>query len=425
MGDPYPFQITGSEFLSERPRALLADDMGLGKTMQAIRAWDRLGARQVVVVCPASVRPVWYDEAQQWSLFDPELHVYSYAELVSNQNTLARVRQLRPDVLIGDEIHYAKSPKAKRSRVFYRLLAPQAEHVWGLTGTPAPKNIADLWTHARFLGRETLSYGDWANHFAVTAPSDYWPGWRVVRHRLEKRADLHQRLKSWFLRRRLQDVEAELPPIRWGMLWVDPGDVRLDPPRDVLEEQAKLRTLLDAAKGDEEAEQILRSQIPHLAKLRRYTGVAKVAGSPLLQEINDELPGMGGKVLLFGHHRDVLDTAAEFFGHRAVVLHGGTSPRARRAAVQRFQEGDAEVFIGQTQAAGEGLTLTAAHHCIFLEPSWVPKDLAQAAKRVHRITQTKSVLIRVAALMGSIEEVIARVVTRRAREIGAFLSPQS
>src|SRR5262249_34576709 len=60
----YPFQIAGVEWLAGRQRALLADEMGLGKTAQALLALPP--GCPALVVCPASLKYNWVEEARRW-----------------------------------------------------------------------------------------------------------------------------------------------------------------------------------------------------------------------------------------------------------------------------------------------------------------------------------------------------------------------
>jgi hypothetical protein len=67
------------------------------------------------------------------------------------------------------------------------------------------------------------------------------------------------------------------------------------------------------------------------------------------------------------------------------------------------------VFIGSIQAAGVGLTLTAASTIVFAELDWVPGNVTQAEDRIHRIGQTDSVLVQHVVLDGSLDTRMVQV----------------
>ena len=52
---PYPYQLTGADYLAVHPQAFLADDMGLGKSCQAVVASDILGLDRILVLDRKSV----------------------------------------------------------------------------------------------------------------------------------------------------------------------------------------------------------------------------------------------------------------------------------------------------------------------------------------------------------------------------------
>jgi SWI/SNF-related matrix-associated actin-dependent regulator 1 of chromatin subfamily A len=96
------------------------------------------------------------------------------------------------------------------------------------------------------------------------------------------------------------------------------------------------------------------------------------------------------------------------------ALHGGTSSAARQETIDDFQNNaDCRVFIGQIQAAGVGITLTASSNSVFVESSWVPAENEQAAMRIHRIGQKNACLVRFATLAGSLDEQIQRACQRK------------
>jgi SWI/SNF-related matrix-associated actin-dependent regulator 1 of chromatin subfamily A len=162
----------------------------------------------------------------------------------------------------------------------------------------------------------------------------------------------------------------------------------------------------------------LREIAPHVAQLRRLTGLAKVKSC--VDWIEDFIEGGGGKLVVFAHHRDVIDgvnKALAAQGTYVLAITGDTPSADRQTYIDAFQDGAAQVFIGQIQAAGTGITLTAASDALFVESSWVPAENEQAAMRIHRIGQRNACLVRFAALAGSIDEDIQRAVMRKTADI--------
>jgi SWI/SNF-related matrix-associated actin-dependent regulator 1 of chromatin subfamily A len=79
------------------------------------------------------------------------------------------------------------------------------------------------------------------------------------------------------------------------------------------------------------------------------------------------------------------------------------------------------LFIGNIQAAGLGITLTAASRCIFAELSWVPAELSQAEDRLHRIGTLDSVTVQHLVLEGSLDAMMVHVLFKKQRILDAVL----
>jgi SNF2 family DNA or RNA helicase len=76
------------------------------------------------------------------------------------------------------------------------------------------------------------------------------------------------------------------------------------------------------------------------------------------------------------------------FNKIAVKIDGTISGEDRELAIKRFENDDEiKIFIGQTQAAGEGINLGAAQTVIFMEFEWTPASHEQAEGRLKGLRQ--------------------------------------
>lgn len=413
----YPHQVAGVQWLTERRRGALYDDQGLGKTAQAIVAADRVGARRVLVVCPAVVVRNWEREVREWS---PERavevvqhgrhRVGGASVVVMSHAMLLRadlVEQLVGfDLVVLDEAHFFRRPTAARTRAFFlgaNSVCRRAPRCWILSGSPMPNNDpAELWSALAGIAPERLrhegkllAYHDWRRRFCALQPTPY--GDRVVG--VLRRDELRTRLDGFALRRTKAE-ELSLPPIRYGTVALDADDVDLR----ALEAELGPVADLDALRGSTQ-----------FAVWRRLCGIAKAA--PAADLIAGDLEGGTGKVVVFAHHAEVVDILAERLdAYNPVRIVGAQSADERAESVRRFQTDAAvRVCIANITAGGVGVTLTAASDVVFVEQSFVPGDNAQAADRVYRIGQTRPVLVRYLYLPDSVDEVVTQALARKAQ----------
>ena len=134
-----------------------------------------------------------------------------------------------------------------------------------------------------------------------------------------------------------------------------------------------------------------------------------MAKLPYVLDFLNDLLEEEEKVVVFAHHRDVIDAIVKA-GENRVALVGGMTEKQKDAAVQAFQNGPARVFVGQIVAAGTGLTLTAARTVLFAELDWVPGNVTQAEDRCHRIGQKDTVRVFHLVAEGSIDARIVRAI---------------
>lgn len=450
MDELFPYQKAGAEWLSRNKLALLADEMGLGKSAQSITACDLVGALRVVVLCPASARVNWQREFQKFSLWRRDFTIITKKDqkahpdesVICSYDLSSQLVGEEFDVLILDESHYLKSPKAKRTQfVFGKTgIVRYVDKVWALSGTPMPNHIGELWVLLYSFGATSFKYEDWIQRFCTYYDGPH--GRQITGTQNIKTKEILKIIEPYMLRRKKEDVLKELPPIHFTHTVVEAGKVDLEiqdgftqwyfPENRESELMAKIdrerKTLetfvnaLDLETGNNRVSrdtmQILEAMAKSVSTLRRYSALQKM--EPVADFIEEELMfGAYDKVVIFAIHKDVIEgLRVRFRKYGSVTLYGNTDPKTRVRNIDRFQnDPKTQVFIGNIHAAGVAITLTAAHQVVFLEQSWTPGDNAQAAMRCHRIGQTKPVFVRFVGLANSIDEKVSQVLKIKARQI--------
>ncbi|PVH83872.1 hypothetical protein DL98DRAFT_558686, partial [Cadophora sp. DSE1049] len=103
------------------------------------------------------------------------------------------------------------------------------------------------------------------------------------------------------------------------------------------------------------------------------------------------------KSVIFSQWTKMLDLIAGALTHHGFQfqrIDGQSSLKQRSTAIQQFKSNPAcTVMIATVGSAGEGVELTAANHVHLIEPHWSPMAEAQAIDRVHRIGQTRDVMV--------------------------------
>ena len=413
----FGYQKEGVDFLKVRKNAMLADEPGLGKTAQAIRAAREVEAETILVICPKSPVGNWYREFRMWWPGGPTPTVINF-DLFSSRDPRPEVRetfQKNWDLIIIDEAHRLKTPTTLRTKNIYGKVTPNAARVWLLTGTPTPNHNGEMYTHLRALtpslipaaSGKPMSPTEFEDEYCNVSIHPDW-GRRILGNK--NTPQLRDILKPFILRRRKHAVLRELPPLRFS-------DFPLQNWNKKMREGADEMDVPDMPEEDLLA--YLRSNEVHVSAERRLTGLIKVPGVvDVIADVWDSQPPEWRKMIVFCHHRDVMDSIQEKIkGMKIARIDGSTSKKNRDLAVQQFQEDPyTPIFLGQITACGEALTLTAASEVLFAEFSWTPSDNYQAACRAHRIGQNNGVNARFLTLPGSIDEVIGRVAARKARE---------
>lgn len=164
---PHPYQRAAIDWIMEHPQCGLFMEMGLGKsvcTLTAIqRMIDNLWISSVLVVAPKKVaESTWSDEVAKWAHLDLRVSVVmgtpkqrlsalaTPAEVyVIGRDSVTWLQGLkdsqRPhfDMIVLDELTSFKNTSSQRFKAMKKLRV-EAAHIVGLTGTPAPNSLIDL-----------------------------------------------------------------------------------------------------------------------------------------------------------------------------------------------------------------------------------------------------------------------------------------
>ncbi len=438
-----PFQKAGVRWALQHPNTFIGDDMGLGKTVQAVGVINSdESIKKVLVVCPLSVSLNWRDEINKWQTRGLSVGVLSSKNLnfpdtdvvIGHWGIMSKVqKQLRErkwDLIVLDESHYAKNPKAQRTKAiigdFKDKIPPlQAGRKIALSGTPIPNRPIELYSILKWLDPQVS--GTWmhyATRYCDGRQTRY--GWDVSG--ASHLDELQQTLRSSILIRRLKsEVLTELPPKTrqviklslddTGLTSVVKNEQKIVTSAQAAISKAKVAVELAKAESDEaykKAVEALREAqsiaFAEMSKARHDTALAKVPS--VVAHLQDLLEDDEQKIVVFAHHRDVIQLLREnletptkdWSGVKTVSIVGGDSPESRLEAVHSFQDNPSvRVFLGSIGAAREGITLTAADIAVFAEIDWVPGNLSQAEDRIFRIGQKKPVTIQHVLLDKSID----------------------
>jgi SWI/SNF-related matrix-associated actin-dependent regulator 1 of chromatin subfamily A len=443
-GQPFalmPFQRAGVEFAHRRDNALIADEMGLGKSVQAIGIINSTPeSKKVLIVCPASLKVNWYRELRTWLVnksltvgiaqggYWPDTDV-----VIINYDIISRHRETLDsfdwDLVVLDEAHYIKSPEAIRTKAIIggkvgrgqkaQSFSPlKAKRRIALTGTPILNRPGELYSMLNWLDPR-----EWASRFYFARR--YCAGGWGMFDGASNLEELQLRLRQSLMIRRLKkDVLTELPPKMRSVIEYDVPELRIELEQEIQDAKAReqalaaLRAAVEIAKASEDPKEYrqaiealrhgLTVAFNEMAALRKRTAVAKIPH--VIAHVKDILESSpDDKVIIFAHHRDVVDALHAAFVGKAVKLYGGLTSEEKDAAVQAFQTDDkCRVFVGSITAAGVGLTLTASSRVVFAELDWTPSNVTQCEDRAHRIGQKDTVLVQHIVLAGSLDATIAR-----------------
>ena len=171
---PYPYQEAAIQWILDRPAAGLFLSMGMGKTPVTLTAIDeliynRMEVQKVLVIAPLRVaQDTWVKEVRKWdhlqhlriakvlgSLKERRAALEQDADIyvINRENVQWLCENITGwpfDMVVIDELSSFKNHQAKRFKALRKKLG-RIRRIVGLTGTPAPNGLMDLWPQVYLL----------------------------------------------------------------------------------------------------------------------------------------------------------------------------------------------------------------------------------------------------------------------------------
>lgn len=429
---PHDYQAHTTQFIIDHPESAVFLGMGMGKTISTLTAINdlirnRFETQKVLVIAPIRVaRDTWPAEIHKWDhlaglTVSPITGTAKQREAAANRRadiyTIGRENipwlvkhhgsRWPYDMVIIDELSSFKNPQAKRFKALKKV-RPKIHRIVGLTGTPAPNSLLDIWAPFRIIDNGQR-LGKYITHYR---DQYFTPGRRngavVYNWNLRPGADqaIYDNIADITVSMRTTDylqlpeathqhITVQLPTKARKHIDTLKRDLVLDLDDDTIDAanaatlSLKLQQLAGGAIYNETGDDYITI---HDEKIQALTELVDQAqGNPMLvcfwfkhecDRILDAIPGAR-----------VLDTQQDFHD---------------------WNNGDIPVALIHPASAGHGLNLQAGGHImVWYTTPWSLELYEQANARLHRQGQTEPVSIIHIDTADSIDQTVHQALTRK------------
>ncbi|MCM1231969.1 MAG: DEAD/DEAH box helicase [Ruminococcus flavefaciens] len=424
----------------DQPELGLLLDMGMGKTAITLSAveelmYDCFSIRKVLVIAPLEpAKETWPAEIEKW---DHTRHMDFSMVIGSKEGRIAALRREADiyiinrenvqwlvtyykkawpfDMVVIDELSSFKSSKAQRFRALKKV-RPYIKRIVGLTGTPSPNGLLDLWPEmylldgGKALGKTLTGYRD--QYFLPDKRNQQMIfSWKPRQNAEE---EIYKKLEGLCISMKTADY-LQLPE-------------RLDVRHEIeLSEEAlaiyrKLEKdmLLPYEDGDIDAGSaaILTNKLLQVAGGAAYNenGDVKMLHDEKLKALDTLIEEANGQpVLLFYAYKHECDRIKERYPEAVDVK--------EKSAVKEWNAGHIPILLAHPASAGHGLNLQFGGHIVIWYGLPCSLELYQQAnKRVHRMGQKQTVLIHHLLMKDTADTwVLDQVLTPKAERQNALL----
>ncbi len=457
-----PFQDEDVRKLVDRRSILIANEMGTGKTYEAIaldlmrRSTKPEGVQaRTLVVAPLTIlQSTWEDHFAELAphlrtiVINPKERRHFLEALKGNDHDVFILHwdvlriiedELRKTIwfhIIADEAHRAKNRNAQQTRSLKKLRS-----AWrtAMTGTPVMNKPQDLWSILNWLYRDQWSSFWKFYRYYVDFEIIYPHGYHKI-HGPKNVKFLREKIEPYFSRRTKEEVLPDLPDKYYTRLEVD----LLPKQRRAYDQMKKdMIAWLDTQDGTKPlAAPVVIAQLIRLQQFAlAYVDIVSLdtdslavgsGGRAILTEPSSKIDVLfqilednpDESIVVFSQFRQAIalvEARLNSKGIGYVRITGDDSAGDRRRAVDDFQSGRANIFVGTIGAGSEGITLTRSSTVVFLDRDWTPARNAQAEDRLHRYGQESAVQVIDIMARNTIDQYRFKVIEMKAEWIRRML----
>lgn len=444
---PFEYQEFGEAHILEHRGTGLFLEMGLGKTVMALSAVVKMiktgAVKKTLIIAPLHVaRDTWPDEIEKW---DHTRHLRVSKVLGSETNRKKALmekadvwiinRENVPwlvaffglgwpfDCVIIDELSSFKSAKSRRFKTL-RMVLSKINRVVGLTGTPMPNSLIDLWSQLYLLDNGERLGGTLTQYRTKYFTPDKSNGFIVYSYRLKTGEEL---MGTGIYAKEIYDKISDI------CISMKQSDYVKLPEKIIRTRQVYLSAEIKAMYDEFEEEQVLKllddkeltaaNAAVLTGKLLQFSNGAVYDENRDWHKIHDEkldalteiLEDTDSPVLIFyAFKHDLARMKSKIKGLRELKT---------SQDIKDWNSGKVPVMAAHPASAGHGLNLQAGGNVIiWFGLTWSLELYLQANARLHRQGQLKPVIIHHLICPGTMDTDVLKVLTKKTSGQEALMS---